>query len=173
MGCSVVVAKLDRLSRDVHFISGLMAQRVPFIVADLGADTDPFLLHLYAALAEKERALISTRTKAALQAARVKIAVTGQKKHPDVKRLGNPNGAKHLRHYGNAQGVAAIVANANRRAADLAATIGTIKSEGVTSANGIAQALNERSIATPRGGKWSARSVLNVTARLDDPAPPP
>ena len=60
--------KLDRLSRDVHFISGLMAQRVPFIVAELGADADPFMLHLYAALAEKERALISTRTKAALAA---------------------------------------------------------------------------------------------------------
>ena len=56
---AVVVAKLDRLSRDVHFISGLMAQRVPFIVAELGADADPFMLHIYAALAEKERALPS------------------------------------------------------------------------------------------------------------------
>jgi DNA invertase Pin-like site-specific DNA recombinase len=68
--CSVVVAKLDRLSRDVHFVSGLMAKRVPFIVAELGADTDPFMLHIYAALAEKERALISARTKAVLAAAR-------------------------------------------------------------------------------------------------------
>jgi DNA invertase Pin-like site-specific DNA recombinase len=50
---AVVVAKLDRLSRDVHFISGLMAHRVPFIVADLGADADPFMLHIYAAFAEK------------------------------------------------------------------------------------------------------------------------
>jgi hypothetical protein len=66
--CHVVVAKLDRLSRDVAFISGLMAQRVPFIVAELGADADPFMLHLYAALAEKERRLISDRTKAALAA---------------------------------------------------------------------------------------------------------
>jgi hypothetical protein len=58
--CPVVVAKLDRLSRDVHFISGLMAHRVPsFIVAELGANADPFMLHLYAALAEKERTLIS------------------------------------------------------------------------------------------------------------------
>jgi DNA invertase Pin-like site-specific DNA recombinase len=64
--CPVLVAKLDRLSRDVHFISGLMAQRVPFIVAELGCDTDPFLLHIFAALAEKERALISQRTKSAL-----------------------------------------------------------------------------------------------------------
>src|SRR6201984_1868635 len=65
----VIVAKLDRLSRDVHFISGLMKHKVAFIVADLGADTDPFMLHLYAALAEKERRMISQRTKDALAAA--------------------------------------------------------------------------------------------------------
>src|SRR3954452_10242008 len=64
--CSVLVSKLDRLSRDVAFVSGLMAQRIPFIVAELGRDADPFMLHLYAALAEKERRLISERTKAAL-----------------------------------------------------------------------------------------------------------
>ena len=56
-GC-VLVSKLDRLSRDVAFVAGLMAQRVPFIVAELGRDADPFMLHLYAALAEKERSLI-------------------------------------------------------------------------------------------------------------------
>jgi DNA invertase Pin-like site-specific DNA recombinase len=67
--CAVVVAKLDRLSRDVHFISGLMAHKVPFIVAELGADVDPFMLHIYAALAEKERALISERTKLIAKAA--------------------------------------------------------------------------------------------------------
>ncbi|WP_435053811.1 recombinase family protein [Mesorhizobium australicum] len=64
--CPVIVAKLDRLSRDVAFIAGLMVQRVPFIVAELGADADPFMLHLYTALAEKERRLISERTNAAL-----------------------------------------------------------------------------------------------------------
>ena len=53
--CPVVVAKLDRLARDVHFISGLIVHRVPFIVAELGADADPFMLHLYTALAKKER----------------------------------------------------------------------------------------------------------------------
>jgi DNA invertase Pin-like site-specific DNA recombinase len=57
-------------SRDVHFISGLMKHKVAFIVADLGADTDPFMLHLYAALAEKERRMISQRTKDALAAAK-------------------------------------------------------------------------------------------------------
>jgi DNA invertase Pin-like site-specific DNA recombinase len=59
--CPIIVAKLDRLSRDVHFISGLMAHKVAFIVAELGADADPFMLHRYAALAEKERRLIGER----------------------------------------------------------------------------------------------------------------
>lgn len=68
IGGAVVVSKLDRLSRDVHFISGLMVQKVPFIVCELGLGVEPFLLHLYAALAEKERAVISQRTQAALAA---------------------------------------------------------------------------------------------------------
>jgi DNA invertase Pin-like site-specific DNA recombinase len=68
--CHVAVAKLDRLSRDVHFISGLMAHKVPFLVAELRPDVDPFVLHLFAALAEKERALISTRARQALTAAK-------------------------------------------------------------------------------------------------------
>jgi DNA invertase Pin-like site-specific DNA recombinase len=70
--CSAAVAKLDRFSRDVHFISGLMVHRVPFVAAELGPDVDPFILHLFAALAEKERAMISRRTKAALAAAKVR-----------------------------------------------------------------------------------------------------
>jgi DNA invertase Pin-like site-specific DNA recombinase len=64
------VSKLDRLSRDVHFISGLMVHRVPFVVTELGADVDPFVLHLFAALAQKERALISQRTKEGVAAAK-------------------------------------------------------------------------------------------------------
>jgi DNA invertase Pin-like site-specific DNA recombinase len=81
----VLVAKLDRLSRDVHFISGLMAHRVPFVVTELGADADPFMLHLYAGLAEKERSLISQRTRAALAA----------KKAQGV-RLGNPRAGETI-----------------------------------------------------------------------------
>jgi len=64
----ILVSRLDRLSRDVHFISGLMVQRVEFIACELGRVADPFMLHLFAALAEKERALISQRTTAALRA---------------------------------------------------------------------------------------------------------
>jgi len=75
--CSVLVSKLDRLSRDVAFVSGLMAQRAPFIVSELGRDADPFMLHLYAALAEKERRLISERTKDALAAKKERGAVLG------------------------------------------------------------------------------------------------
>src|SRR6516165_2012696 len=77
--CPIVVAKLDRLSRDVAFISGLMARKVPFIVAELGRDTDPFMLHIYAALAEKERRLISERTKVALAAAKARGVQLGNK----------------------------------------------------------------------------------------------
>src|SRR5881394_582326 len=75
--CPVLVAKLDRLSRDVHFISGLMVERVPFVVAELGADVAPLVLRLDAALAEKERALISARTKAALAAKKAAGAKLG------------------------------------------------------------------------------------------------
>ena len=66
MRCEVAVAKLDRLSRDVAFISNLMAQKVPFVVASLGRNVDPFLLHIYAAVAEQERRRISERTRAGL-----------------------------------------------------------------------------------------------------------
>src|SRR5580700_3056091 len=86
--CPVLVAKLDRLSRDVHFISGLMAHKVPFVVAELGADADPFMLHLYAALAEKERALISVRTRDALAAARARGVQLGNPRLGDVRERG-------------------------------------------------------------------------------------
>lgn len=75
--CPVIVAKLDRLSRDVAYIANLMAQKVPFIVTELGADVDAFMLHVYAALAEKERRLISERTVAALAAAKARGKVLG------------------------------------------------------------------------------------------------
>src|SRR3954454_15529678 len=79
--CPVIVAKLDRLSRDVSFIAGLMAQRVPFIVAELGVDADPFMLHLYAALAEKERRLIGERTRSALAARKAQGAKLGNSRN--------------------------------------------------------------------------------------------
>jgi DNA invertase Pin-like site-specific DNA recombinase len=89
--CSVCVAKLDRLSRDVAFISGLMSQKVPFVVAEPGPDVDPFVLHIFAALAEKERALISQRTKAALAQAKARGVKLGNPRLDEVRDRVNRN----------------------------------------------------------------------------------
>ena len=160
-GCPVIVAKLDRLSRDVAFISGLMAKRVPFVVAELGSDVDPFMLHLYAALAEKERRLISERTKAALAAAKARGV-----------KLGNPNGAAAIRRAGKGTGAAvqALKAGADAHAQQLAPVIRHLQAEGHTSLPRLASALNERGIVTPRGGKWHPSSVRNLIARLESSA---
>jgi DNA invertase Pin-like site-specific DNA recombinase len=84
--CSVAVAKLDRLSRDVAFIAGLMAQRVPFLVAELGPNVDPFTLHIYAALAEQERRMISRRTAEGLRAAKERGVVLGNQAQADANK---------------------------------------------------------------------------------------
>lgn len=150
--CPVVVAKLDRLSRDVAFISGLMARRVPFIVAELGADADPFMLHLYAALAEKERRVISDRTKAALAS-----------RSASGKRLGNrTNPAKAA-----AIGRQSSIQEADRFAASIQPVIASIRRSGITSLRGIATALNDRGIRTARGGRWQVSNVRNVLARCE------
>jgi DNA invertase Pin-like site-specific DNA recombinase len=146
---AIAVAKLDRLSRDVHFISGLMAHRVPFLVAELGPDVDPFVLHLYAALAEKERALIAGRTKSALAAAKAKGV-----------KLGNPN-----IEAAQEAAVAAVKAEADRAANNVLPIIAEIRKSGATTLRGVAEALNARGIPTPRGGRWHAMSVRNALAR--------
>ncbi len=148
--CPVIVAKLDRLSRDVAFISGLMAQRVPFIVAELGTDADPFMLHLYAALAEKERRLISERTKTALAQCKAQ-----------GKRLGNPTNADAAA----ALGRAAQVSEANRFAANVLPIVETIRASGVDTLAGIAEALNARGIRSARGSSWRISSVQNLIGR--------
>ena len=147
--CSVAVAKLDRLSRDVHFISGLMAHRVPFLVAELGPDVDPFILHLFAALAEKERALISERTKRALGAAKARGVVLGGPKLPEARVAAQ----------------ASIKTAANHHASNVLPIINEIRKAGARTLRDIADALNARGISTPRGGRWYASSVKNVLAR--------
>jgi DNA invertase Pin-like site-specific DNA recombinase len=148
--CPVMVAKLDRLSRDVAFIAGLMAQRVPFIVTELGPDADPFMLHIYAALAEKERRLISARTKAALQQAKAR----GQ-------QLGR-NGSERL--------APGYRAEAMERAKALAPVIAEIRASGASSLRGIAAGLNTRGIRTVRGSEWSAVQVQRLLERLTNSA---
>jgi DNA invertase Pin-like site-specific DNA recombinase len=153
--CPVIVAKLDRLSRDVAFISGLMAQRVPFIVAELGADADPFMLHLYAALAEKERSLISQRTRAALAAKKAAGA-----------RLGNRTNLSEA----SLLGAVANAAQADRHAANITPIVREIQAAGGKTLREIADALNARSIRTARGGSWYASTVRNLLARQEPTA---
>ena len=153
--CSVVVAKLDRLSRDVAFVAGLMAQRVPFMVAELGRDADPFMLHLYAALAEKERRLIAERTKAALAAKKAAGA-----------RLGNP---RNLAHAGSI-GRAALTDVADEFASGLCPVIQAIRATGALTLASMAMELNRRGIRSARGGKWHRSSVRNLLERTNQPA---
>jgi DNA invertase Pin-like site-specific DNA recombinase len=138
--CAVAVAKLDRLSRDVHFISGLMSHKVPFVVAELGPSVDPFTLHIYAALAQQERRMISDRTRVGLAAAKARGVV-----------LGNADLAK-----ANRDAAAA-------RAADLKPLM--LELVGL-SAHAAAAELNGRSVPTPTGAPWSAKTVIRVRERI-------
>ncbi|MCA0200329.1 MAG: recombinase family protein [Proteobacteria bacterium] len=149
--CAVVVAKLDRLSRDVAFISGLMARKVPFIVAELGPDVGNFLLHIHAAVAQQERELISQRTRAALAAKRAR-----------GEHLGNPRNLSDAQ----ALGRQSQSTEAKRKAGELAPVLDELRRAGVTSLLRIAEALNARGISTPRGGKWHAKSVSRLSTLL-------
>jgi DNA invertase Pin-like site-specific DNA recombinase len=141
--CPIVVAKLDRLSRDVAFIAGLMAQRVPFVVAELGPDIDPFILHIYAALAQKERA-----TKEALAQAKAKGV-----------RLGNPR-LDEVR----GKGAQSMKAAADRFAANVLPLIQPLRAEG-RSLREIADTLNARSVPTARGGRWAPTQIADILKR--------
>ena len=147
---AIVVAKLDRLSRDVAFISGLMAQKVPFVVTELGADADPFMLHIYAALAEKERALISQRTKAALAARKAQGAI-----------LGNRTNLAEAQ----AKGHAAVQKAADAFAANVLPVVRELQASGLRSFHGLAVGLNARGVRTAKGGQWHATTVRNLLQR--------
>ena len=137
----VVVAKLDRLSRDVHFISGLMAERVPFVVTELGPDVDPFMLHIYAAVAQKERSLISERTKAALAAAKARGVALG----------GMTNGSIKSRDA------------AAKQAEELRPIF--LELDGLSD-RAAARSLNARNVKTMTGALWSPVTVARVRKRL-------
>ncbi len=143
----IIVAKLDRLSRDVHFISGLMAHKTPFIVTELGRNVDPFMLHIHAAVAQQERLRISERTKDALAI----------KKAQGVKLGGSNAGTMRTK------------AEAKERAERLRKVLTELSG---LSARKIAVALNERKIPTPAGGIWHAATVIRVQRRLEALAKP-
>ena len=149
--CPIAVSKLDRLSRDVAFIAGLMTQRVPFLVTELGEGVDPFILHLFAALAEKERALISARTKAALQAKKAAGA-----------KLGNRTNLPEASH----QGALANKVQADTFARNVLPIIASIRSEGASTLREVADTLNRRRIPTSRNGKWAAMQVKRLEDRF-------
>jgi DNA invertase Pin-like site-specific DNA recombinase len=147
----VVVAKLDRLSRNVAFISTLMLTKgVPFIVAELGSDVDPFMLHIYAAVAEKERRLISQRTKAALAAAKARgVKLGGYKNGPVVDyRLG----------------VAARKKKCDERVAEDGPLADELQRKGL-SLSAIAKELVVHNITPPRQGEWHRGSVQVLLKR--------
>ena len=130
-----------------------MVQRVPFLVAELGADVDRFMLHVHAALAEKEPCMFSERTRAALAVCKRQGA-----------RLGNGTNLAAAQRPG-----AARTAEAARHfAANAAPLIREIRNSGVASLRGIAAVLNARGVPTARGGCWAATQVSAVLARAVD-----
>ena len=145
----LMVSKLDRLGRNVSFISGLMEQKVKFIVTQLGKDADTFMLHLYAALSEKERELISSRTKSALKV----LKDSGRK-------LGNPTNLDEARRLS----CATNRKNADDFAASVMSTIMSYKQSGLT-LQSIADKLNALGVKTVRGGAWYPSTVTNILKR--------
>src|SRR5207237_8111525 len=139
---TLVIAKLDRRSRNVAFISNLMESGVEFIAADMPM-ANRLTVHVLAAVAEHEREMISQRTTAALAAAKVRGV-----------KLGNPNGARALRGLGYAPASSAVQAGSGGHMTRVVPVIENIRAEGATSLRGIAEELNRQGILTARGGQW-------------------
>jgi DNA invertase Pin-like site-specific DNA recombinase len=155
-GATLVIAKLDRLSRNAAFLLTLRDSGVRFVAADM-PDANDLTVGIMALVAQQEREAISKRTKEALEAAKARGV-----------RLGNPNGAAALRRAGrgNAASVQAIRAHADGHARNLQPIVTALADEGVTSLGAVADALNGRGMLTPRGGRWHKSSVRNLLARL-------
>jgi Resolvase, N terminal domain len=149
----LIIAKLDRLSRNVAFISNLMESGVKFVAADMPM-ANRLTVHVLAAVAEHEREMISQRTTAALAAAKARGV-----------KLGNPNGARALRGIGNAHAVAAVKAGADAHLRRVLPVLKAVRGEGTTSLHGMAVELNRRGILTARGGQWYATTVKNLLDR--------
>jgi DNA invertase Pin-like site-specific DNA recombinase len=152
----LVVAKVDRLTRSVAFLSRLLEAGVDVRFADLPAiegATGKFLLQQMAAVAELEAGMISARTKAALAAAKRR-----------GKKLGGDRGAR-LTVKARAAGRSVLMARAQERASDLAATIKELQAAGCESLRAIAEGLEGRGIPAARGGKWSAVQVARLLDR--------
>jgi DNA invertase Pin-like site-specific DNA recombinase len=141
----LVIAKLDRLSRNLAFITTLMDSDVEFVAVD-NPHASKLTIHILAAVAQHEREMIAQRTKDALQAAKARGVVLGNPKLADVRD----------------RAVASVKADADRFAKNVAPIIREIQSSGVASHRGIARSLNARGVATARGGQWTAVQVGSI-----------
>jgi DNA invertase Pin-like site-specific DNA recombinase len=155
-GATLVIAKLDRLSRNAAFLLSLRDSGADFKAADM-PEANSFTVGIMALVAEQEREAISKRTKEALGAAKARGV-----------KLGNPNGSAALKRAakGNTASLEAIKEKATSHAQDLGPVLETLAAEGITSLGGIAKALTARGMKTPRGRNWHKTSVKNLLARL-------
>lgn len=158
--CPLIVSRLDRLSRNVHFIAGLMERKVHFVVAQFGRDVDHFTLHIYASIAEQERKMISERMKAATV-----IAMS------QGRRFGLQLRPKSWQRKVSALGRAVLVQEANDRARACRVYIEwALNQPGrdgrMISFRGAAIRLNERHIKTPLGGTWRGHHIQRMARRL-------
>ena len=155
-GATLVIAKLDRLSRNAAFLLALRDSGARFVAADM-PDANDLTVGIMALVAQQEREAISKRTKEALAAAKARGV-----------HLGNPNGAQALARAGkgNVASLNAIKAAADTHALNLKPVVRALAAEGKTSLGSVAQALNERGMLTPRGGRWHKTSVRNLLDRI-------
>ena len=153
-GAKLVIAKLDRLSRDAHFLLGLEKAGVDFVAADM-PNANRLTVGIMAMVAEEERRMISKRTKDALAAAKRRGT-----------KLGGDRGVVPSKKT-RAMAVEALQTRADAKAADLAPIIAELQAAGKTSLRAIAAGLNEAGIPTARGGEWSSPQVMRILERLD------
>jgi DNA invertase Pin-like site-specific DNA recombinase len=155
---TLIIAKLDRLARNVAFIATLMenTRGVDFVAADM-PEANKVTLHIMAALAEHEREMISQRTKAALQAAKARGQQLG---------WSMPQRRQEAR-QASSRGVAVRQQKAETFAANVLPIVRDIEAAGVTTLQRIAKALNARGVSTARGGKWHAATVRNLLLRQE------
>lgn len=151
---TLVIAKLDRLARNVHFISSLMESGVDFVACDF-PEANRLTVHILAAVAEHEAAMISARTKAALEAARGRgVALGGLR--------GDRGRMKAVAAKGTHQSATVRKQLAVCRRADLLPVIADLQSKGETSLRAIANGLNQAGLSAARGGKWTAAQVMRI-----------
>jgi DNA invertase Pin-like site-specific DNA recombinase len=161
-GATLVVAKLDRLSRDLAFIANLMKTKVQFLAADF-PEGNALTLHIRGAFAEYERTLISERTRNALQAAKVR------RKEQGLKPLGNPqNLTDAARAKGRVEAAKSICSKADEYASRIAPIIREIQQQQGISLHAIARKLSADGELTPRGSTtWTGTTVRNVLKRIE------